>query len=130
MVHAKCPYCDFNSYEASKGGFDEAAYVDALLRDLETEVPLAQGRALASVFIGGGTPSLFSGSAIARLLAGVRERLDVSAPAEVTLEANPGAIEAARFAEYRDAGVNRLSIGVQSLRRRPATAARTRARAR
>jgi oxygen-independent coproporphyrinogen-3 oxidase len=112
----KCPYCDFNSYEATKGGFDEAAYVDALLRDLETEVPLAQGRALASVFIGGGTPSLFSGSAIARLLAGVRERLDVAAPAEVTLEANPGAVEAVRFAEYRDAGVNRLSIGVQSFR--------------
>jgi len=113
---AKCPYCDFNSYEAGKGGFDEAAYVDALLRDLECEVPLAQGRALASVFIGGGTPSLFSGAAIARLLAGIRERLEVARPVEVTLEANPGAVEAARFAEYRDAGVNRLSIGVQSLR--------------
>src|SRR3954452_17943700 len=109
----KCPYCDFNSYEAG-GGFEEAAYVDALLRDLETEVPLAQGRALASVFIGGGTPSLFSGAAIARLLAGVRARLDLVDPVEVTLEANPGAVEAARFAEYRAAGVNRLSIGVQS----------------
>ena len=112
----KCPYCDFNSYEASKSGFDEGAYVDALLRDLDGEVPLAQGRALASVFIGGGTPSLFSGAAIARLLAGIRERLDLAKPAEVTLEANPGAAEAGRFAEYRDAGVNRLSIGVQSFR--------------
>jgi putative oxygen-independent coproporphyrinogen III oxidase len=112
----KCPYCDFNSYEASKGAFDEAAYVDALLRDLETEVPLAQGRTLASVFIGGGTPSLFSGAAIARVLAGIRERLDLVESAEVTLEANPGAVEAGRFAEYRDAGVNRLSIGVQSFR--------------
>jgi oxygen-independent coproporphyrinogen-3 oxidase len=112
----KCPYCDFNSYEAGRGGFDDARYVAALLRDLEAEAPLAQGRALASVFIGGGTPSLFSGQAIARLLAGVRERLDLAQSVEVTLEANPGAVEAARFAEYRDAGVNRLSIGVQSFR--------------
>jgi putative oxygen-independent coproporphyrinogen III oxidase len=112
----KCPYCDFNSYEAGKGGFDETRYVDALLRDLDAEVPLAQGRALTSVFIGGGTPSLFSGAAIAKLLASVRERLDLEPSAEVTLEANPGAAEAARFAEYRDAGVNRLSIGVQSFR--------------
>ena len=112
----KCPYCDFNSYEAGKGGFDDARYVDALLRDLDAEAPLARGRALSSVFIGGGTPSLFSGAAIARLLAGVRERLALAEAAEVTLEANPGAVEAARFAEYRDAGVNRLSIGVQSFR--------------
>jgi putative oxygen-independent coproporphyrinogen III oxidase len=112
----KCPYCDFNSYEAGKGGFDDERYVDALLRDLDAELPLAQGRALSSVFIGGGTPSLFSGAAIARLLAGVRARLGLDEAAEVTLEANPGAVEAARFAEYRDAGVNRLSIGVQSFR--------------
>jgi oxygen-independent coproporphyrinogen-3 oxidase len=112
----KCPYCDFNSYEAGHAGFDEARYVDALLRDLEAEAPLSRGRALSSVFIGGGTPSLFSGTAIARLLAGVRERLDLPASAEVTLEANPGAVEAVRFGEYRDAGVNRLSIGVQSFR--------------
>jgi putative oxygen-independent coproporphyrinogen III oxidase len=112
----KCPYCDFNSYEAGSGGIDDARYVDALLRDLDAELPFAQGRALASVFIGGGTPSLFSGAAIARLLAGVRERLDLAELAEVTLEANPGAVDAARFAEYRDAGVNRLSIGVQSFR--------------
>ena len=112
----KCPYCDFNSYEAGHGGFDDASYVDALLRDLDAEPPLAQGRALSSVFIGGGTPSLFTGGAIARLLAGVAERLGLAESAEVTLEANPGAVDAARFAEYRDAGVNRLSIGVQSFR--------------
>jgi oxygen-independent coproporphyrinogen-3 oxidase len=112
----KCPYCDFNSYEAGKGGFDDARYVEALLRDLEAELPLAQGRPLSSVFIGGGTPSLFSGSAIARLLAGIRECVGLAESVEVTLEANPGAVEAARFAEYRDAGVNRLSIGVQSFR--------------
>jgi len=112
----KCPYCDFNSYEAGNGGFDDARYVDALLRDLDAELPLAQGRTLSSVFIGGGTPSLFSGAAIARLLTGMRERLDLPPTAEVTLEANPGAVEAARFAEYRDAGVNRLSIGAQSFR--------------
>ena len=116
---AKCPYCDFNSYEAGKAGVDEASYVDALLHDLDAEAPLAQGRALSSVFIGGGTPSLFSGASIKRLLAGVRERLDVAESAEITLEANPGAVEAARFAEYRDAGVNRLSIGVQSFRSAP-----------
>jgi oxygen-independent coproporphyrinogen-3 oxidase len=112
----KCPYCDFNSYEAGTSGFDDAHYVAALLRDLEAELPLAHSRPLSSVFIGGGTPSLFSGGAIARLLAGIRERLDLAESVEVTLEANPGAVEAARFAEYRDAGVNRLSIGVQSFR--------------
>jgi oxygen-independent coproporphyrinogen-3 oxidase len=112
----KCPYCDFNSYEAGKDGFDDARYVAALLRDLDGELPFAQGRVLSSVFIGGGTPSLFSGAAISALLAGIRERLCLAGSVEVTLEANPGAVEAARFAEYRDAGVNRLSIGVQSFR--------------
>ncbi|HUL82746.1 MAG TPA: radical SAM family heme chaperone HemW [Gammaproteobacteria bacterium] len=112
----KCPYCDFNSYEAGHAGFDEDDYVSALLRDLDAELPLAQGRAISSVFIGGGTPSLFSGAATARLLSSVRERLPLAEAVEVTLEANPGAAEAGRFAEYRDAGVNRLSIGVQSLR--------------
>jgi oxygen-independent coproporphyrinogen-3 oxidase len=112
----KCPYCDFNSYEAGLSGFAEDDYVAALLHDLDAERALAQGRAISSVFIGGGTPSLFSGAAIARLLAGIGERLPLEAAAEVTLEANPGAAEAQRFAEYRDAGVNRLSIGVQSFR--------------
>ncbi|HEX6997907.1 MAG TPA: radical SAM family heme chaperone HemW [Gammaproteobacteria bacterium] len=111
----KCPYCDFNSYEA-RGAVPEDAYVDALLRDLHAELPFAQGRALCSIFLGGGTPSLFSGDAIRRLLAGIRARLPLHADTEITLEANPGAAEAERFAAYREAGVNRLSIGVQSFR--------------
>ncbi len=111
----KCPYCDFNSYEA-RGAVPDEEYVDALLRDLRSELPLVQGRALATVFLGGGTPSLFSGAAIARLLAGVRTELAVATDVEVTLEANPGAVDAARFAAFREAGVNRLSIGIQSFR--------------
>jgi putative oxygen-independent coproporphyrinogen III oxidase len=112
----KCPYCDFNSYEARHGDPAEDAYVAALLRDLDAELELAQGRALTSIFIGGGTPSLFSGAAIRQLLDGIRARTPLAPGAEVTLEANPGAVEARRFAEYREAGVNRLSIGVQSFR--------------
>ena len=111
----KCPYCDFNSYRAN-GAVPEAAYVDALLRDLDAESELAAGRPIHSIFIGGGTPSLFSGEAVARLLGGVRARLDVAEDAEITLEANPGAADTARFAAYRHAGVGRLSIGVQSFR--------------
>lgn len=111
----KCPYCDFNSYESS-GALAEQDYIDALLRDLTTDLPLAQDRPLTSIFLGGGTPSLFSGTAIRQLLDGIRERIAVADGAEVTLEANPGAAEADRFAAYRDAGVTRLSIGVQSLR--------------
>ena len=84
----KCPYCDFNSYEA-RGELPEQAYVDAVLRDLDTEARFAFDRPLASIFIGGGTPSLFSGAAIARLLAGVRARLPLEADVEITLEANP-----------------------------------------
>jgi putative oxygen-independent coproporphyrinogen III oxidase len=112
----KCPYCDFNSYEAKQGDTDEDSYIDALLRDLDTELEFVQGRSLASVFIGGGTPSLFSGVAIRRLLDGIRARVPLAHGIEVTLEANPGAVDAGRFAEYRDAGVTRLSIGVQSFR--------------
>ena len=111
----KCPYCDFNSYE-KKDALPERDYVDALLRDLDAELPLVSGRELTSIFIGGGTPSLFSGSAIAALLDGIRARSATSPEIEITLEANPGAAEAARFAEFRAAGVNRLSVGVQSLR--------------
>lgn len=111
----KCPYCDFNSYRAA-GAVPEHRYVDALLRDLDAEADLVAGRPIESVFIGGGTPSLFAGSAIARLLEGVRARVDVADDAEITLEANPGASDAARFAAYRRAGVTRLSIGVQSFR--------------
>lgn len=110
----KCPYCDFNSW-AVRNELDEQDYVDALLADLEQERPFAQDRRLETVFIGGGTPSLFSGTAICRLLEGIRQALPCPEDMEVTLEANPGASEAARFAAYREAGVNRLSIGVQSL---------------
>jgi oxygen-independent coproporphyrinogen-3 oxidase len=111
----KCPYCDFNSYE-TRGALPESAYVDALLRDLAAEAAHAEGRPLESVFIGGGTPSLFSGESIARLLAGIAAQIAFAPGAEITLEANPGAADAARFAAYCGAGVTRLSIGVQSLR--------------
>jgi oxygen-independent coproporphyrinogen-3 oxidase len=112
---AKCPYCDFNSYE-TRGPLAESDYVAALLRDLDSEVDAAAGRELVSVFFGGGTPSLFSGESIDRLMRGIGERLRLAPETEVTLEANPGAVEAGRFAEFRAAGVGRLSIGIQSLR--------------
>src|SRR5690349_5791452 len=109
----KCPYCDFNSHERS-GALPEREYVQKLLVDLEALLPSVWGRRLVSVFIGGGTPSLFSPESIDKLLAGVRARLHVEPGAEVTLEANPGTVEAARFRGFRDAGVNRISLGVQS----------------
>lgn len=109
----KCPYCDFNSHELG-GTLPESAYVDALLRDIDSARPVVAGRKLTSVFIGGGTPSLFSGESIARLLDGVRNVTPFEATAEVTLEANPGTAEAGRFRAFRAAGVNRLSLGVQS----------------
>ncbi len=109
----KCPYCDFNSHTL-RSELPQAAYVDALLRDLEGELPLVWGRRPIAVFIGGGTPSLLAAESIDRLLAGLRARLPMGPEAEITLEANPGAADAGRFHEYRDAGVNRLSIGVQS----------------
>jgi oxygen-independent coproporphyrinogen-3 oxidase len=109
----KCPYCDFNSHERA-GALPEGEYVDALVADLEVLLPSVWGRRVSSMFIGGGTPSLFSGAAIERLLSEIRARLVLAPDAEVTLEANPGTAEAARFRGYRDAGVNRLSIGVQS----------------
>ncbi|MGA7801460.1 MAG: radical SAM family heme chaperone HemW [Gammaproteobacteria bacterium] len=109
----KCPYCDFNSHEL-KADLPERAYVDALLADIENELPGVWRRTIQSIFIGGGTPSLFSPEAIDRLLAGVRSRLPCKPALETTLEANPGTVEQGRFAEYRAAGVNRLSIGVQS----------------
>jgi putative oxygen-independent coproporphyrinogen III oxidase len=112
----KCPYCDFNSHAArgGVGGIPEAAYLDALLRDLEQAVPQVWGREVSSIFIGGGTPSLFSPEAIDRLLIAVHTLLRVSPIAEITLEANPGTFEMARFRGYREAGVNRLSLGIQS----------------
>ncbi|GAA5190227.1 radical SAM family heme chaperone HemW [Ferrimonas gelatinilytica] len=109
----KCPYCDFNSH-ARKGALPETDYIDALLKDLERDLPLAQGRMLRSIFIGGGTPSLISAEGIGRLLRGVDQRLPLAADCEVTMEANPGTLEAGRFKPYRDASVNRLSVGVQS----------------
>lgn len=109
----KCPYCDFNSHEA-RNSIPETAYVDALVRDLELALPQVWGRAIHSIFIGGGTPSLFSGAGIARLLNEVRMRVPLAHEAEITLEANPGTVEAEHFAAYRDAGVNRLSLGIQS----------------
>lgn len=109
----KCPYCDFNSHEA-KTTLPEAQYVDALLDDLAHEMPSVWGRTFSSVFIGGGTPSLFSAKALHDLLSGVRALTGLTPNAEVTMEANPGAMEAARFHEFRSAGVNRLSIGIQS----------------
>ncbi|AHE97164.1 radical SAM family heme chaperone HemW [Thioalkalivibrio paradoxus] len=109
----KCPYCDFNSHEV-RGALPEEAYVDALLKDLESQLPAIWGRRLESIFIGGGTPSLFSPQAIESLLAGLRARLPWRPDLEITLEANPGTAERGYFAGYRDAGVNRLSLGIQS----------------
>ena len=110
----KCPYCDFNSHEPGAGGIPEAAYLDALVADIEAALPLVWGRPVVSVFIGGGTPSLMSAAGVERLLSDVRARLPLEADCEITMEANPGTFEAERFAAYRAAGVNRLSIGVQS----------------
>jgi putative oxygen-independent coproporphyrinogen III oxidase len=109
----KCPYCDFNSHERP-GELPEREYVDKLVGDLEALLPSVWGRRLGSVFIGGGTPSLFSPESIDALLAAVRARLPLEPGAEVTLEANPGTVEAARFKGFRAAGVSRISLGVQS----------------
>jgi putative oxygen-independent coproporphyrinogen III oxidase len=109
----KCPYCDFNSHAAPEA-LPEDAYVDALIADLESALPSIWGRKVGTVFIGGGTPSLFSAAAIDRLLAAVRARVSLVPDAEVTLEANPGTFERQKFAGYFAAGVNRLSLGIQS----------------
>ncbi len=110
----KCPYCDFNSYAARSTAVPQDEYVAALLRDLEHDSSRINGRTVQTVFLGGGTPSLFSPEAIARLLAGIRARLDIAPDAEITLEVNPGTVDVARLCGYRAAGVNRLSIGIQS----------------
>ena len=109
----KCPYCDFNSHEAN-GVLPEQRYLDALVADLEASLPLIWGRTVHSIFIGGGTPSLFSPQSIDRLLGDIRARLRLAPDCEVTLEANPGTFEKNRFRAYRSAGVTRLSVGVQS----------------
>jgi len=112
----KCPYCDFNSHEfRGEGGPPFAAYVEALLADLEHDLPLAWGRTVHSVFFGGGTPSLFPADAIDAFLQGASARLRFAPGLEITLEANPGTAEHGRFEDYRAAGVNRLSFGVQDL---------------
>jgi putative oxygen-independent coproporphyrinogen III oxidase len=109
----KCPYCDFNSHQL-KSAAPDGAYIDALLRDFELELPRIEGRRIDTVFFGGGTPSLFQPEDFARLLGALRLRIAFAADAEVTLEANPGTIERGRFAGYRDAGINRVSLGAQS----------------
>lgn len=109
----KCPYCDFNSH-ALKGEVPHEEYVNHLLADLERDLPLTSGREVGTIFIGGGTPSLLSSRAMQQLLDGVRARLPLAAGAEITMEANPGTVEADRFSAYQAAGINRISIGVQS----------------
>ena len=109
----KCPYCDFNSHAAGPS-LPEDAYVAALLADLDCDLDQAQGRALSSIFFGGGTPSLFSAQALGRILEGLEQRIGFADDIEITLEANPGTFEQAKFRDYRSLGINRLSIGVQS----------------
>ncbi len=110
----KCPYCDFNSHAVRDDGIPEAAYVDALLADVEAALPQVWGRKVHTIFIGGGTPSLISPDGLERLLTGVRMRLPLVPDCEITLEANPGAVEADHFPAFRGAGVTRLSLGIQS----------------
>jgi putative oxygen-independent coproporphyrinogen III oxidase len=109
----KCPYCDFNSHQL-KSARPDRAYLDALIRDFEAELPLIASRRIDTVFFGGGTPSLFSPDDFAWLLRTIRGRIEFAADAEITLEANPGTVERGRFAGYRDAGINRVSLGAQT----------------
>ncbi len=109
----KCPYCDFNSYTSTET-IPEMAYVQRLLHDLKQDLPLVQGRSIHSIFFGGGTPSLFSPRAIAAILEGVHAQVSVKLMAEITLEANPGTVSLAHLKGYKDAGVNRISVGAQS----------------
>jgi putative oxygen-independent coproporphyrinogen III oxidase len=110
----KCPYCDFNSHEMSAGALPEKRYLDALVADAEASLPLVWGRHIQSIFIGGGTPSLFSPDGIGRLISDLRARYQLAPDCEITLEANPGTFEKERFKAFRAAGVTRLSVGVQS----------------
>ncbi|CAN5792816.1 radical SAM family heme chaperone HemW [soil metagenome] len=109
----KCPYCDFNSHEV-KTSFDENRYLDALRADLEAALPLVWGRKIYTIFIGGGTPSLLSAAGLDRLMSDVRTLLPIDSAAEITMEANPGTFETEKFRSYRDSGINRLSVGIQS----------------
>ncbi|MEH6580706.1 MAG: radical SAM family heme chaperone HemW [Halioglobus sp.] len=108
----KCPYCDFNSHESAE--LPEGAYIDALLQDLQNDLHYVEDRRVNTVFIGGGTPSLLSTGGLARLMSGIAERVELSTAVEVTMEANPGSAESAKFEGFRQAGVNRLSLGIQS----------------
>ena len=117
----KCPYCDFNSHK-SPDELPEQDYIDALIRDLEQELPTIWGRTIQTIFIGGGTPSLFSAEAYERLFSSLRALLPISHNAEITLEANPGTFEQHRFADYLSLGINRLSIGIQSFNNQSLTA--------
>lgn len=110
----KCPYCDFNSHAIHQADIPEAAYIDCLLRDFERQLPALQERDIISIFLGGGTPSLFSAQGIARLLKAIAMLHPIASDCEITLEANPGTVEQQRFKGYREAGVNRISLGVQS----------------
>ena len=115
----KCPYCDFNSHQikeatGNKSGFDEQRYIKALITDLETELPNTWGRQVHSIFIGGGTPSLLSPEGMDELLSAIRARINLDADAEITMEANPGSIEANKFAAFAKCGIKRVSIGIQS----------------
>ncbi len=109
----KCPYCDFNSHQL-KSGQPDASYIDALIRDFETELPRLEGRRIDSVFFGGGTPSLFAPAEFARLISALKARIAFADDAEITMEANPGTIERGRFSGYAEAGINRVSLGAQS----------------
>jgi putative oxygen-independent coproporphyrinogen III oxidase len=109
----KCPYCDFNSHQL-KSGAPDSGYIDTLIADFDAELALIEGRPIETLFFGGGTPSLFAPAEIGRLLRALRERTGFAAEAEITLEANPGTIERGQFAGYRDAGINRVSLGAQS----------------
>jgi oxygen-independent coproporphyrinogen-3 oxidase len=109
----KCPYCDFNSHQL-KSAAPDASYIDALIRDFELELPRLEGRRIDTVFFGGGTPSLFQPEDFSRLLGALRQRIAFADDAEITLEANPGTIERGRFSGYRDAGINRVSLGAQT----------------
>ena len=118
----KCPYCDFNSHQVKDRGensdnrfnFDEARYINALIADLETELPNIWGRQVHSIFIGGGTPSLLSPEGMDRLLSAVRARLNLEPACEITMEANPGSVETEKFAAFAKSGINRVSLGIQS----------------
>lgn len=122
----KCPYCDFNSHQVKDGvgdaeldakasrGFDEARYIKALITDLETELPRIWGRQVHSIFIGGGTPSLLSADGMNELLSAIRARVNLEPDCEITMEANPGSVEAEKFAGFAKAGINRVSLGIQS----------------